>query len=166
VRPLVVVEGSPGAFADAVREVEASGGRLVKGWWRDPSVVCAGPVASAEDASEALLAVVAGAGIVVEARADREVVDRLLDDLRRFGKVDYRTSVPDAGPELSPEERELLGLLSDGLTLGNAAERLHLSRRTADRRLASARKTLGVSSTAEAILAATRAGSGSSRPAR
>jgi DNA-binding CsgD family transcriptional regulator len=57
---------------------------------------------------------------------------------------------------LTAEERDLLALLADGQTLGAAARSLHLSRRTADRRLAGARAKLGVASTAEAVVAFTR----------
>jgi DNA-binding CsgD family transcriptional regulator len=53
---------------------------------------------------------------------------------------------------LTCEERRLLELLADGQALGEAAETLHVSRRTADRRLAAAREKLGVHSTAEAVV--------------
>jgi DNA-binding NarL/FixJ family response regulator len=55
---------------------------------------------------------------------------------------------------LTGEERRLLELLAAGQALGEAAEALHLSRRTADRRMAAARGKLGVRSTAEAVLVA------------
>jgi DNA-binding CsgD family transcriptional regulator len=55
---------------------------------------------------------------------------------------------------LTGEERRLLDLLADGRALGEAAETLHLSRRTADRRLAAARGKLRVRTTAEAVLVA------------
>jgi DNA-binding NarL/FixJ family response regulator len=47
-------------------------------------------------------------------------------------------------------------LLAEGKALGRAAEELHLSCRTADRRLASARDKLGVATTAEAVVAYAR----------
>ena len=55
---------------------------------------------------------------------------------------------------LTSEERRLLELLARGEALGEAAETLHLSRRTADRRLAAARGKLAVHTTAEAVLVA------------
>ena len=55
---------------------------------------------------------------------------------------------------LTGEERRLLELLAGGHALGEAAETLHLSRRTCDRRLAAARGKLGVRTTAEAVLVA------------
>ena len=101
------------------------------------------------------LAALAGAGFVAHAKAERDVIDRLVDDLRRLGQ-DHRTGEPDAGRGLTPDERRLLDGLADGKTLGEAAAELHLSRRTADRRLASARRKLGVDTTAEAVVAHAR----------
>ena len=139
-RPLVVVEASERAFAAAVRELGGQG-------------VFTGAVRDASEAAEALLAAVGGAGLVVHALADRKVIDRLVDDLRRLGPVDHRTAEPASGPGLTADERRLLGRLAEGRTLGEAAAELHLSRRTADRRLASAREKLGVATTAEAVVA-------------
>ena len=126
------------------------------GWRNDGAVVCTGTVRDAVDASVALLAAVAGAGLVVYAQAEREVIDRLVDDLRRFGPVDHRTGEPDTEPDLTADERRLLDLLVEGKTLGDAANELHLSRRSADRRLASARAKLAVATTAEAVVAYVR----------
>ena len=53
-------------------------------------------------------------------------------------------------------ERGLLELLAGGSTLGDAATKLDLPRRTADRRLADARAKLGVETTAEAIISFAR----------
>lgn len=154
-RPLVVVEASPHAVADARREIESAGWRVVDGWRGEPGVVCAGTVEDAAGAAEALIAALGGAGVLVEARAERELVDRLVDDLRRLGRVEHRTGEPDR-TVLTHEERELLALLAEGVTVGEAARRLSVSRRTADRRLATARTKLGVATTAEAIVAAAR----------
>ena len=154
-RPLVIVEGSDAAVADAVAEFRDQGWTIVPGWWIPPNggrVVCTGTVATAEDAAAALLACVGGAGLVVAGRADRDVLDRLCDDVRRFGQLDHRTLSAPRKPRLTSEERALVDLLREGLTLGNAAQRLHLSRRTADRRLASVRRKLGVRTTAEALV--------------
>jgi DNA-binding CsgD family transcriptional regulator len=153
VRPLVVVEGSDRAFGQAVAEIERSGVRLVQAWQPDPAVVCAGVVAGPSDAADALLAAVWGAGLVVHARAEREIVDRLVDDLRRLGPVDHRVGEPKPDALLTAEERALLELIAGGATLGEAATSLHLSRRTADRRLASAKRKLGAASTAQLVVA-------------
>jgi DNA-binding CsgD family transcriptional regulator len=153
-RPLVVVEGGGAAVAEALAAVRANGGRVLEGWsGAGPGVVCVGVVESGTDAAAAVMAAVAGAGVVVDGRADRETLDRLCDDLRRLGSLDHRTEDAPRGPRLTREQAELLGLLGAGLTLGESARRLNLSRRTADRRLARARAVLGVETTAEAIVA-------------
>jgi DNA-binding NarL/FixJ family response regulator len=151
-RPLVVVEASERAFADRARALERQGLRVVHGWHQDAAVVCTGEVGDAADAAEALLAAVAGAGLVVHARAGRAVIDRLVDDLRRLGPVEHCITEPEPRPVLTPDERRLLDRLAEGQTLGRAAADLNLSRRTADRRLASARRKLGAAATAEAIV--------------
>jgi DNA-binding CsgD family transcriptional regulator len=55
---------------------------------------------------------------------------------------------------LDDEQRRLLELLGGGLSVVEAARRLHLSRRTAERRLAEARSILGAATNAEAVLRA------------
>jgi len=54
-------------------------------------------------------------------------------------------------PQPAVEAQSLLALLGQGLSLVQAAQRLHLSRRTATRRLADIRLALGAGTTAEAI---------------
>lgn len=141
----VVLEGAARDDADRL----AAGARLVH-------------VTGREDAVQAVLAAVEGADLVIDATAGRDVIDRLCDDLRRLGAVDHRVEAMPAGPELSADERALLAALLDGASLGEAAVALHLSRRTADRRLAAARRALGASSTAEALARAARLGLGTS----
>lgn len=118
-------------------------------------------VTDKQDAVEAVLAAVDGADggdLVIDATASRDVIDRLCDDLRRLGTVDHRVEPMPAVPALSADERALLAALLGGASLGEAASALHLSRRTADRRLAAARRALGASSTAEALVLAAHAG--------
>jgi DNA-binding NarL/FixJ family response regulator len=55
---------------------------------------------------------------------------------------------------LDDEQRRLLQLLCHGLSVAEAARRVHLSRRTAERRLANARGVLGAATNAEAVLRA------------
>lgn len=165
--PVVVVEGPPGCTAYEVERLRAAGARIIDGFRppvRAAGAVCVGVVDSEATAVEALLAVLAGAGLVAEARADRATIDRLVDDLRRRGFVDHRVAgARGAGgapgePELSIEGRAILGMLAMGLSLGEAAHVLGLGRRTADRRLAEARRDLGVTRTTEAIAKARRLG--------
>ena len=165
--PVVVIEGPPGCTAPEVERLRAAGKRIIDGF-RAPAhprrgSVCVGVVDNEATAVEALLAVLAGAGLVVEARGDRAVIDRFVDDLRRRGPVDHRAAggtgagaAPE--PDLSVEARAILGMLAMGLSLGEAAHVLGLARRTADRRLAEARRALGVTRTTEAIAKARRLG--------
>ena len=164
---VMVVEGPPGCTDHEVERLRAAGVRIVDGFRPPPQAdgaVCVGVVDSEAAAIEALLAVLAGAGLVAEARADRATVDRLVDDLRRRGPVDHRVAGPvgvaGAGADLalSIEGRAILGMLAMGLSLGEAAHVLGLGRRTADRRLAEARRALGVTRTIEAIAKARRLG--------
>jgi DNA-binding NarL/FixJ family response regulator len=53
---------------------------------------------------------------------------------------------------LAPEQRALLDRLASGDTIAAAAQAEFLSLRTANRRIAQARQTLGVPSTREAVL--------------
>lgn len=53
---------------------------------------------------------------------------------------------------VAPEARALLDLLASGVPLGQAAGILHLSRRTADRRMAEVRRALGVRTTTAALV--------------
>jgi DNA-binding CsgD family transcriptional regulator len=158
---LIVIEGPPGAIDRAAAELRASGFEVAAGL-RPPlghdragaarPVVCAGTVADASSAADALLAALAGVGVLVEATADRATVDRLVDDLRHVGRVDHRiVTVATAEPPIPPEARAILGLLAEGHSLGEAAALLGLSRRTADRRVSDARAALGVARTTEAI---------------
>jgi DNA-binding CsgD family transcriptional regulator len=162
--PVIVVEGPVGCSREDV-EVQRARGLLVIDGFRVPArpagAVCVGVVDGAESAAKALLAVLGGAGIVVEARGDRATIDRLVDDLRRRGPVDHRVLAGPAalaGPDISVEARAIMSLLAMGVSLGEAAHMLGLSRRTADRRLAEARRSLGVDRTTEAIAMARRLG--------
>jgi DNA-binding CsgD family transcriptional regulator len=62
--------------------------------------------------------------------------------------------VKPTGVVLDEQHRLLLAALAGGLSVAAAAERLCISRRTADRRLSEARRVFGVSTTAEAVAAA------------
>lgn len=172
--PFLVVEDGPAAAAaiDRARdELRARGWLVADGFDSRPPgtrVVLCGTVATPRDAAAALLAALDGCGLVVRASADAEVIERLVDDLRRIGEVEHRLGPEGAagpsGPAVSPDGAALLALLADGLTLGAAADRMGISRRTADRRLAEARAALGARRTTEAIARITRAGRPRARP--
>jgi DNA-binding CsgD family transcriptional regulator len=161
-RFIVLEHASPAAVRAATTELTADGARIVTGWRTLTGVpasraVCVGQVRCADDAVRSVLAAVAGSRLVVDADAPREVLDQLCDDLRRLGDVDHRVE-PTQAPELSGEQGALLARLLAGDTLGEAARALHISRRTADRRLAGAREALGVDSTPAALRLAAQLG--------
>jgi DNA-binding NarL/FixJ family response regulator len=145
----VVVEGGDDLLVAVVRSL--------------PAAAADRPVLRVVDeagASSALLSALDGARLLVHATAERAVVDRLCDDLRRLARVDLVDTSsrvpgprPSAGgpPPLPESGAELLAALAEGRTLGQAAVALGLSRRTADRRLAATRDALGARSTAEAV---------------
>lgn len=158
---MVVVDAADDdARDDLVAEVCAdladAGWQVVAGWSAGRAstgpVVATGSVVAPADVPDAVLAAVDGAALVIDARADRAVVEELCDELRRLGRVERRA--PETGwVPLAADERQLLDLLAGGATLGEAAGRLHLSRRSADRRLAAARERLGVPTVAAAVAA-------------
>jgi DNA-binding NarL/FixJ family response regulator len=160
---LVIEAANPAAaqhLAAALDACRAEGWVVRESWLPVPGrVVCSGSVRSEGDARALLLAALGGAGVVAVVDVDREVADRLVDDLRRLGPVRHVTDDVPAPIRLDPQQRALLALLAEGLTLGEAAWQLGLSRRTADRRLA-----LGTDRTAEAIARAKRLGWLGSRP--
>jgi DNA-binding NarL/FixJ family response regulator len=97
-----------------------------------------------------------GNGLLVHALAPREVLDFLYQDLEHLGSLVIRTN-RDPVPRsrvLPPEQQKLLRLLLDGTTLSEAAAALSISRRTADRRVAAARRFFNVGTTAELLRAA------------
>ena len=153
--PLVVLEGPPDAADREAARLRAAGHEVVLGFrtpaGRRPGVVRVGVVSGHAEAADAVLAAIGGAGLVVQATADRSTIDRLVDDLRRLGPVDHRIGELDVVPTLDADGRAILGLLAEGHSLGEAAHLLGLSRRTADRRLAAAREALGVARTTEAM---------------
>ena len=140
----LIVEGSPDDFAAVVEESRITTQRAVV-------------VTDQASAAAAVRAAIGGDALVVHAAAPRAILDRLYDDLRRLGPVTVHAGAasqpkPPAG-RLSAEERGLIDLLATGRTVREAAIELHISPRTADRRLRSARAALGVATTIEAILA-------------
>lgn len=94
----------------------------------------------------------AGATLVVLVDGSPSLSTRLRDDLARVGPV---TDLRPGGPilELSLAQMRLLRALADGASLKDASAALDLSERTAHRRVAAARTTLGVPTTVEAALA-------------
>lgn len=151
--PFIVIEGPERAFASALAEARDNGLTVVLGWTApaDRQHISSGTVRSAEDAAAALLVALAGSGLIIHAQAERDVIDRLCDDLRRIGRVDHRIGETQPQPRLTKQERAIVDFLLNGRSLAEAARQLNVARRTADRRLASVRHKLGVETTAEAL---------------
>jgi DNA-binding NarL/FixJ family response regulator len=158
--PRLIVASSAAALEACVARLERAG-VAVRRRWEAGDVVCAGSVRTRADAEAALLAALRGAGIVALLPEDPTLSASFFEDLRRLGPVDV-AGEPDVDPleRLAPEQRRLLELLAEGLSVAAAARRLYVSRRTAVRRLASARAVLGVRSTAEAVVFARAAARG------
>ena len=154
VAPLIVLDvASDADLAATARTLARAGWRLHHGFGDLPlstvGLVCRGVVFSDDEAVAAVLAATWGAGLLVAAgEAPDETRERLIDDLARIGGV-TRDSPP--MPALHPDAERLLELLAAGSSLAAAAKASHLSRRTADRRLAEARRALAAGSTSEAI---------------
>ena len=150
VQLFLIVEGPRDAatqhLAAAVAKARADGWTIVRGWAAPLSrelVICTGWVRSDDDARRALLAAVAGAGLVIGVRTSHATLGRLVDDLRRLGRVE-RIAVPDPNAaQLTDGQRALLSLLAEGLTIREAAAELGVHRTTAARRLEEARRLLG-----------------------
>ncbi len=114
--------------------------------------VCVGTIADAEAAGAAIEAVTRGVGLAVVVQVVGDLRHRTLEDLHRLGAVEAPTrAVGHPAGLLDEEQRLLLEALAGGATVTEAARRLHVSRRTANRRLTDIRERLGVRSTAEAI---------------
>jgi hypothetical protein len=163
-RPLVVIEGRTGVLgqpmAAALAAARRDGWEIVRGWTIPPGrarCVCTGPVRTPDDAQLARRAAGAGAGLVVAASAERLTIDRLLAELRRHGDVQHvREDAATEWTGLTVQERALLGLLAEGLTIAEAAAELRFGAGAAQRRLAAARRRAGVESPSAALLAALR----------
>jgi DNA-binding NarL/FixJ family response regulator len=101
-------------------------------------------------------AALTGAGLLVaSAEASPELLDELLEDLSRIGRpvIAGRHDVY----QLDVTSWRLLHALRDGATVSEASRALHLSLRTANRRLAQARTALGATTRGELLRAVTRA---------
>lgn len=102
-------------------------------------------------------------GLIADAGAGRFVVnpERLGGALRRAAThADPNTPITGEATKLTLREREVLGLLSEGLDNGAIAARLHLSAHTVRTHVANILRKMGVGSRAEAARIALRAGAG------
>jgi DNA-binding CsgD family transcriptional regulator len=160
-RPLILACDDQ-TFETAIDEVASTGWDVRRSWrlsereWNvsDGRVVCCASIMTFDDVSDALLAAVRGAGLVARVNLTSEPGQRMREELRTLGPIDERERQHGDVTELSPEQIELCRLLGSGLSLADSAAFLHLSRRTAFRRLADVRTALNVSTTREAVLLA------------
>jgi DNA-binding NarL/FixJ family response regulator len=63
-----------------------------------------------------------------------------------------------SGPQVSPREREVLGLLADGLAVAQIAKKLYISESTAKTHISKLYEKLGAGNRAQAIMTAMRMG--------
>ena len=69
-----------------------------------------------------------------------------------------RRRMTPSGPQLSPREKEVLGLLADGLGVAAIARKLFISESTAKTHISKIYDKLGAANRAQAIMNAIRAG--------
>ncbi len=115
---------------------------------------CQGAVHNARSAEQATWALVRGCALIVESASGAP--PEFLGDLGRAGHVEPVAARRAVDERLDPVETALIELLADGHSVAEAAARLYLSGRTAQRRLTSARVALGVRTTREAVVAWTK----------
>lgn len=111
-------------------------------------------------AVEAVLAAVQGHRVVASVVGPPDLADGLYRDLRRIGPVEVRQGEAVDTVGLPAQVWAVLDEVAAGRSLDDVAQSLHVSRRTVDRRLAQARRELGVGSTTEAVLAHRSGGPG------
>lgn len=115
-------------------------------------LMCIGRVTDLEVARQAVAAAARGVGLAVSVELTGDDKRRFLEDLERLGASPAGKASTTADL-LDADHGELLAALATGATLTAAAADLHLSRRTAHRRIAEARQRLGVNTTVEAVAA-------------
>lgn len=141
-----------------VREAEAAGRQVRVGFdlpalpWDATELMwcCTGSVETDDDERAAVLAAVRGAAVVVSCAHEARRA-RLVDDLRRVGDTIVVCGGAQVAHGLTDEQIALLEQLAIGASMAEAARVLLISMRTGERRLAAARKALGVRTTAEAV---------------
>jgi DNA-binding NarL/FixJ family response regulator len=111
-----------------------------------------GAISTAEEAAAALLLAVRGALLVVTIDGEQPWAEAFRADLDRLSGT-AAPAAPGRPIPLSTEQRQLFDLLAQGRSIAAAAEELFVSLRTANRRIAEARKALGAGTTSEAVVA-------------
>lgn len=115
----------------------------------DHQIICVGNIENEQDGAAALLALARGAALLIHITLNGRSAQRLMEDLCRVAK-DHPLR-EDEEKEIKEVHVALLDALANGVTVSAAAVQLHLSRRTANRRLAEIRDLLSVGTNAEAV---------------
>lgn len=110
-------------------------------------LVIGADVDNSQVARSVLQALLRGASAVLRLQLPAEERATFLDQLHRIADVSDQHT-----PRIDALQKALLELLYSGLSLREAADRIGVSRRTADRQLAAARTALGAATTVEAVM--------------
>jgi hypothetical protein len=151
--PVVLVRDADGAYRAARAIVEVAGARVTIGWelperpWDLAAIrlVVLGSLGDGRDGEHLVSAVVRGAGAIVGVDRASPAPARPLESLRRAAPLLDWCDCPTM--RLDPTQVRLLAELANGASAGDAAEMVHVSLRTAHRRIAEARDLLGASTT-------------------
>jgi hypothetical protein len=151
--PVVIIADSLRTLAAATATAEAAGLRTKRGWsvatppWdlSQEGIVVVDSLDGHAIEGELVDAVVRGAGAIIGIDRRRRGVARLLEALRRTAPLLDWYECPTM--QLDPEQIRLLHQLGNGASAREAARAVHLSERTAHRRMADARDLLGATST-------------------
>jgi hypothetical protein len=155
--PVALIGDDDAHLVTAGAVVRAAGPHVTTGWrlpgapWdlHPHAVVVTGSLARLGAEDELVAAVARGAGAVVAVPDPSAPPARLVDALQRMTTVVNASAC--GALDLDTTQVALLADLARGTSTHDAARGVHLSVRTAHRRLADARTTLGVTSTNCAI---------------
>ena len=158
-RPAVTIV--PGGELRAALDEARARGRVAQTNWSlpdepwdltDSGITCVCEITETT-AGAAVLALLRGVDAVVSL-PDAGWTSAVVRDIGRLADVAVGEPPPAAATSvLNDDQLQLIELLGQGLAIPEAASKLFLSVRTAERRLGAARRLLGVRTTAEAVLA-------------
>jgi hypothetical protein len=135
--PLIVVEDDAGYDAACAETAGAGWAMQAPGGDNGVGILTVMTVADRADAQAAVLLAIGGAGLLIRADAERSLADDLVEDLGRIGPVRLIDST--SAVRLDPDTWRLVHALAGGATVAVAARALHMSIRTANRRLTDAK---------------------------
>ena len=109
-----------------------------------------------DDLARLVFAASRGVNVIACVPESPPLLNELLDNLRRILGLAVHVDRDTTASPLPASQVRILDLLAEGLSVGEVARRLGFSRRTVERRLEAARRTLGVETNAAAVLARSR----------